>query len=59
MNTPISDAELEQRYVAIAERLREWIDAQPVVFDPDGVPTINPVYSAHVLLCELIRERFK
>lgn len=42
------------RCVAVANALRDWINAAPLVKDQHGNPTISPVYGAHVLLCDLI-----
>lgn len=46
-----------QREEAFAEALRDWINKQPLVFDEHGNPTISIVYSAHVLLVALLREK--
>jgi hypothetical protein len=57
MTSHLSREEQHARMVEVADALRLWIEAQPIVKDPaTGDPTIAPVYAAHVLLCELIRE---
>lgn len=48
--SPQPHEKLIANYIRVADELRQWIDTAP--FQPDG---LHPVYSAHVLLCELIR----